>query len=109
MFPPHTPGGVAFWTPTTPPTDYWPESPWGGGGGGIGGGVRQGRMGGGLGGAWGGGALREGQFGGGGPGGAIWGGEGRVQVGQFGVLGGCDLIKKQTIWGVGGGGRGRKA
>ena len=23
-----------FWTPTTPPTDCWPEAPWGGGGGG---------------------------------------------------------------------------
>ena len=26
-----------FWTPTTPPTNCWPEAPWGGGGG-LGGG-----------------------------------------------------------------------
>ena len=26
-------GGGRFWTPTTPPTDCWPEAPWGGGGG----------------------------------------------------------------------------
>ena len=25
-----------FWTPTTPPTNCWPEAPWGGGGGGRG-------------------------------------------------------------------------
>ena len=38
-----------FWTPTTPPTNCWPEAPWGGGGGGggMGGGwVKEGRMGG---------------------------------------------------------------
>ena len=40
-----------FWTPTTPPTNCWPEAPCGGGGGG----------------------LREGRLGGGGLGGAIWG------------------------------------
>ena len=37
------PGGATprFWTPTTPPTNCWPEAPWGGGGvggGGVGGG-----------------------------------------------------------------------
>ena len=88
-----TGGGGAtprFWTPTTPPTNCWPEAPWGGGGGGgLEGGFREGRMGGGLGGA-GGGGLREGWWGGGVPSGAIWGGGGGggVQVGRFGVLGG---------------------
>ena len=35
----YTPGGATprFWTPTTPPTNCWPEAPWGGGGGGGGG------------------------------------------------------------------------
>ena len=70
-----------FWTPTTPPTDCWPEAPWGGGGGGgggggIGGGVQGGRMGGGV---------QEGR-GGGAPGGSVGGGP------------------SGTIWGVGGGG-----
>ena len=52
-----------FWTPTTPPTNCWPEAP---GGGGIGGGVQEGAN--------------------GGPSGRVgWGGE--VQAGQFGVLG----------------------
>ena len=57
-----------FCTPTIPPTNCWPEAPWGGGGGG-GGGWRGGSGrcdggGGGLGGAWE-RALREGRFGGG--------------------------------------------
>ena len=78
------PGGAThrFWTPTTPPTNCWPEAPWGGGGGGGGGGIggggggsRRGDGGGGIGGAMGGG-IREGRL-----------GEG-VQVGRFGVLGG---------------------
>ena len=46
------PGGATprFWTPTTPPTNCWPEAPWGGGGGGggIGGGVQGGAIGGGV-------------------------------------------------------------
>ena len=62
-----------------PPTDCWPEAPWGGGGGGGGGG-------------WGGGALeggfREGRIGGGGLGGALGGGSGRVRFGGGGALGG---------------------
>ena len=63
-----SPGGGAtprFWTPTTPPTNCWPEAPWGGGA--LEGGSRRGK---------GGGGLREGRLGGG------------VQVGRFGVLGG---------------------
>ena len=54
-------GGVGgatpqFWTPTTPPTNCWPEAPWGGGGGGQWrGGSGEGKWGGGgVGGAWGG-------------------------------------------------------
>ena len=35
------------WTPTTPPTNCWPEAPRGGGGGGLGGGVLGGALGGG--------------------------------------------------------------
>ena len=58
-----TPGGATprFWTPTTPPTNCWPEAPGGGGGGGH---WRGELGGGGLGGAWGGG-VREGRLGGG--------------------------------------------
>ena len=35
---PHTTGGATprFWTPTSPPTNCWPETPWGGGGLGLG-------------------------------------------------------------------------
>ena len=51
-----------------PPTNCWPEAPWGVGGGGLEGGFREGRLG---------GAGREGRLGGGG-----------FQVVQFGVLGG---------------------
>ena len=49
-----TGGGGAtpqFWTPTTPPTNCWPEAPWGGGGGGGGGGHLRG-------------GFREGEWGG---------------------------------------------
>ena len=48
-----------FWTPTTPPTNCWPEAPWVvGGGAALEGGFREGRMGGGSrGGAGGGGGL----------------------------------------------------
>ena len=46
----HTGGATPrFWTPTTPPTNCWPEAPWGGGGGGGGdlsGGLREGEWGG---------------------------------------------------------------
>ena len=84
------PGGATprFWTPTTPPTNCWPEAPWGGGGGGaLEGGFREGQWGGrsrrGLGG---GGGLREGRLGGGGLREGRLGGGG-VQVGRFGVLG----------------------
>ena len=79
-----------FWTPTTPPTNCWPEAPWGGGGGGgdlrggsgraKGGGYRRG---------WGGG-LREGRLGGG------------VQVGQFGVGGGVQVGRFGVLGGGGG-------
>ena len=73
-----SPGGATprFWTPTTRPTNCWPEAPWGGGGGGgsEGGGFREGEWGGGIGGAGGGGSRRVG--GGGGPSGAIRGGGG---------------------------------
>ena len=69
-----TPGGATprFWTPTSPPTNCWPEAPWGGGGA-LEGGFREGRLGGGVLEGLGGGGLREGWLGGGGPGGAIWG------------------------------------
>ena len=86
-----------FWTPTTPPTNRWPEAPWGGGGGGGGGGgaseggVQGGRRGGGIGGA-----------GGGAPGGSV--GMGGVQVGQFGVVGGGVQVGRFGV--LGGGGRG---
>ena len=75
---PGGPGGATprFGTPTTPPpppTNCWPEAPWGGGGhwrgglgGAMGGGLRQGR---------GGGGLRECRSGG-------------VEVGRFGSGGG---------------------
>ena len=60
------PGGAAtpgFWTPTTPPTNRWPETPWGGGG--LGGGVLGGAMGGGVREGWlGGGGSRWGDLGG---------------------------------------------
>ena len=66
----HRAGGGAtprFWTPTTPPTNCWPEAPWGGGGrGGIGGGGKGGAIGGGSRRGLGGGGLREGRLGGGG-------------------------------------------
>ena len=65
-----------FWTPTTPPTNCWPEAPWGGLGRGIGGGVQGGQLGGGLGGAWGGGSGRVG-----------WGGGPCGGGGVVGVLG----------------------
>ena len=67
--------GVAtprFWTPTTPPTNCWPEARGGGGGGGGGGHGR-------------GGVVKEGRMGGGGSGRGEWGG---VQVGRIGVGGG---------------------
>ena len=90
-----------FWTPTTPPTNCWPEAPWGGGGGGGGGhlrgGFREGEWGGGYRRGWGGGGGGSGRVswggGGGGPSGAIRGG------GGGGGPGGA-------IWGVGGGGGG---
>ena len=80
-----SPGGATprFWTPTTPPTNCWPEAPWGGGGGGgceWGGGQGGGggaNGGGGLGGSFGGGSRRVG-----------WGG---VQAGRFGGGGGHRL------------------
>ena len=62
-----TRGGATpwFWTPTTPPTNCWPEAPWGGGGGGhLRGGFREGEWGRGYRRGWGGG-LREGRWGGG--------------------------------------------
>ena len=62
-----------FWTPTTPPTNCWPEAPWGGGGGGF----REGEWGGGYRRGWGGGGgSGKVGWGGGGPSGAIRGGEG---------------------------------
>ena len=61
-------GTPRFWTPTTPPTNCWPEATWGGGG--SGGGVQGGANGGRLGGAWGGGAP-GGSVGGGGVG-LVW-------------------------------------
>ena len=68
----HFPGGATprFWTPTTPPTNCWPEAPWGGGGGGGHGRGGGGMAGGGQGGANGGGGSRRVGWGGG-PGGAM--------------------------------------
>ena len=67
-----------FWTPTTPPTNCWPEAPCGGGrgGGGGGGGALEGGV---MEGEWGGGGLWEGRLGGGskwGNSGWWWGGGG---------------------------------
>ena len=68
---------LRFWTPTKPPTNCWPEAPWGGRGGALeGGGGGGGALEGGSRRGDGGGGLREGRLGGG------------VQVGRFGVLGG---------------------
>ena len=84
-----------------PPTNCWPEAPWGWGwgwglgGGGIGGGVKGGR---------GGGARRGWE---GGPPGGLFGGGGGVQVGQFGVVVGKGSRKGDLgCWG--GGGRGHR-
>ena len=57
-----------FWTPTTPPTNCWPEAPWGGASEGV---FREGEWGGGIRGA--GGGAPGGSVGGGGPSGAIRG------------------------------------
>ena len=73
-----------FGTPTTPPTNCWPEAPGGGGDWrGDGGGSRRGDR--------------------GGPGRVGWGGGGGVQVGRIGVVGGGG-DPGGAIWGVGGGG-----
>ena len=80
-----------FRTPTTPPTNCWPEAPWGGLGGGIGGGVQVGAIGG--------GGVKEG-LGGGCSGSVGWG----FQVRRFGVVG-----LGGAIWGVGGGQGGAQA
>ena len=91
-----TRGGGAtpqFWTPTTPPTNCWPEAPWGGHwrggsgrGGGGGGGSRRG-----WGGGGGGGGLREGRLGGG----SRWG--------ESGWWGGGSRWGDLGCWGGGGG------
>ena len=84
----HSRGGATprFWTPTSPPTNCWPEAPWGGGSGRRNGG-------GGIGGAGGGGGAPRESVGGG------------VQVGQFGVV----VVGGGSRWGDLGcwGGRGR--
>ena len=77
-----------FWTPTTPPTNCWPEAPWGGGD--LRGGFREGE---------GGGGYRRGWRGGGAPGGSVGGG---VQVGQFGVVGGGVQVGRFGVLGGGG-------
>ena len=64
-----------FWTPTTPPTNCWPEAPGGGGGGGghWRGGFKEGQIWGGVGIGGAGGGLQEGRLGGGGgPGHSNW-------------------------------------
>ena len=76
-----------------PPTNCWPEAPWGGGGGGGGGGALEGGF---REGRWGG--SRRGRGGGGGaPGGSVGGGG--VQVQRFGVVVGGP---GGAIWGGGG-------
>ena len=81
-------GGASprFLMPTTPPTNYWPEAPWGGGGGDGRGGGPRGANRGVLGGAW----------GGGGSGRVGWGGS---RWGDLGWWWGMDL--GGVIWGVG--------
>ena len=74
---------------TLPPTNCWPEAPWGGCGRR---GSRRGEWGGSRRGLAGGGGVLEGRLGGGGPGGANWGGGGDPSGAIWGVWGGGDPL-----------------